>query len=655
MSSQFRYLFTPIKMRGVTIANRLVNAPHGTRMIEGISNYPTEQLAYYLAERAKGGVGLIVVGVCTVHPTGLVEPRTGSLMEDGAIPHHRLVTDMVHQYPPTKIFAQLAHNGREGTSWVTKLPQWGPSAVPDPFCREVPHEMEVEEIDELVEAFARAAGRAISAGYDGIEIHAGHGYLLDSFMSKFSNKRVDEYGGSLENRMRLTFRVIDAIRAEIGEAVPFGIRIVADEFVDGGLTLEETTEIAKRLEATGKIDYISASQGIYPTVEIIVPEMSFPMAAFVPLQARIKEAVENIPVMVVGRINDPVLAEKILADGQGDMIGMARPLIADPELPNKAKEGRLDEIRTCNACNVGCRGGPHRGMSIMCLQNPAVGHEKELGIGTMKSAQVRKKVMVVGGGPGGLKAAEVAAERGHQVTLYEKSNELGGQVLIAAKAPTRDDFAGCVRYFVTQIERLGVKVNLGIEVTPELVEEEKPDAVVVATGSTPDVPPIPGADGDNVFNTWQVLNEEVEIGDRVIIVDSGESAWKFCITADFLAQRGKKVEMITSLASIGAEIDVISRPPILRRLRNNGVEFTCYTAVKAINGHTVTVADAWTGEERNIDDVDSVVFAWYHRANNSLYHSLKGRVKELHAAGDCVAPRKAIDAIREGFIIGRRL
>jgi len=589
-----------------------------------------------------------------VHPTGVAMPMMDTLAEDGAIPHLRRITEMVHQYP-TKIFMQLSHLGRQGTAWVSGRPLWAPSPVPEPVFREMPHEMEVEDIDELVEAFGQATRRVLEAGFDGVEMYMAQGYLLSEFLSPFSNKRLDEYGGSLENRMRFPLRVVDAVRAAAGEDVPVGARINTDEFVEGGLTLEEAVEIAKRLEATGKIDYISATEGNYTHAEVIVPEMSFPLAAFLPLQASIKEAVENIPVMAVARINDPVLAEKILADGQADMIGMTRAFIADPELPNKAKEGRLDEIRTCIACNVGCRGGPYRGLEVMCLQNPAVGKEKELGIGTAKPAEVRKKVMVVGGGPGGLKAAEVAAERGHQVTLYEKTEQLGGQVIIAAKAPTRDEYANCVRHLITQIERLGVKVNLGVEVMLELVEKEKPDAVVVATGSTPDVPPIPGADGDNVFNTWQVLNEEVGVGDRVIVVDGGESAWKFCITADFLAERGKKVEMVTHLASIGADIDYMTRPPILRRLKNKGVVWTRDTVVKAIKGRTVTVADAWTGEERNIDDVDNVVFAWYHRANDSLHRSLKGKVNELYSVGDCAAPRKAIDAIREGFVAGRKL
>lgn len=655
MTNQFKYLFSPITMRGVTLPNRIVNTPHGTRMVESVHNYPTEQLAYYLTERAKGGVGLIVLGVSAVHPTALVAPLMGNLFEDEAIPYHQVLTGMVHKHPPTKIFCQLMHFGRQGTSWVSRVPLFSPSAVPDPSTREMPVEMTVEDIDQIVRSYGESARRAIVAGYDGIELHAAHGYLLCSFMSKYSNKRNDDYGGSLDNRLRFTLRVIDAVRAEIGEAVPLGVRISSDEFVPEGLTVEETTEIAKKLEATKKVDYLSVSQGNYSTIHVIVPEMSFPPAAFVPLHAAIKQAVENIPVMAVCRINDPVLAENILADGQADLIGMTRGLIADPEFPNKAKEGRLSEIRTCIACNVGCRGGPDRGLHVMCLQNPAVAEEKELGIGTMPLAQVRKKVMVVGGGPGGLKAAETAAERGHQVTLYEKTAHLGGQVMVAAKAPNRDEFAGSVRYLVEQVRRLGVTVKLGTEVTPELVQREHPDAVILATGSTPDLPGIPGIDGPNVFNAWQVLNDEADVGEKVVVVDGGESAWKFCTTADFLADRGKQVEMVTRLSFIGVEMDGMSRPPMLQRLRKKGVVFNCYRQVKAITGRSVVTGDVWTGEEQTIDDVDSVVFAWYNRANDALQRALKGKVSEIYAIGDCVAPRLAINAIREGFMVARRL
>lgn len=654
MPNQFEHIFTPIQMRGVAIPNRLVNAPHGARFGDSHTHYATERQACYYAERAKGGVGLIIMGGSMVHPTGLVVPLLNTYAEDGAIPGLKIITDMVHKYP-TRIFAQLSHLGREGTGWSSGLPLWAPSPLPCPVSREVPHEMDLEEIEELIQAYVEAAQRVIKAGFDGVEVYAAHGYLLGEFLSSYSNKRLDEYGGSMDNRMRLTLRIIDAVRAAVGEEVPVGVRLSGDEFVEGGLTLEETQEIARRLEATGKVDYISVSQCTYATIYTLIPEMSFPPACFVYLAAGIRDVVDNIPVMAVARINDPILAEKILADGQADMILMARAFIADPEFPNKTKEGRTDEIRACIACNVGCRGGPHRGLPIMCLQNPAVGYEKELGIGTARPAQVKKKVMVIGGGPAGLKAAEVAAERGHQVILYEKSQELGGQVIIAAKAPTRDEFANSVRHLVKQIERLEVEVISGVEVTAEMVMKLNPDAVVVATGSTPGAPDIPGIEKGNVFNTWQVLNEEVEVGDSVVVVDGGEADWKFCTTADFLAQRGKKVEMITPISAIGVDIEVMSRIPLLQRLKSKGVIFTAYTVLKRIGERNITVSDAFNGEERVIEDVDSVVLAWYHKADDALYNALKGKVKELHAVGDCMAPRRAIDAIRDGFTVGRRL
>jgi len=650
---QFKYLFSPLKLRGVVIPNRIASPPHGVHMADFHSFLVTDRLVAYYEERAKGGIGLIIAGGTFIHPTSMKRLGCNQVWDDSAIPGLKILADAVHKYG-TKIFGQLSHTGRQGTSDPTGYPLWAPSPIPCPLNREVPHEMETEEIEELVEATRQAARRFKEAGFDGVEIYAGQGYLLSEFLSPYSNARTDEYGGTFKNRMRIVYEVIDAVRDEVGKDYAVGIRLIGDEFTEGGLGVEDAKQIAKAVEATGKIDYINQGHCNYSTFYTMCPDMSFPLAPFTYIAAELKQVVE-IPVFTVASITDPVLAEKILAEGQADAVCMARGLVSDPELPKKAREGRLDEIRNCICCNEGCIGRIWHHLPMGCVQNPAVGYERELGIGTMKPAGVRKKVMVIGGGPAGLKAAEVAAERGHQVTVYEKSNELGGQVLIAAKAPKRELLASCVTHLAKQFGRLGVEAKLGVEVTPEMVEREKPDAVVVATGSIPELPPIPGADGGNVYNTWQVLNEEVDVGNKVVIVDGGEAHLKFCTTADFLAERGKKVEMITHISSIGMEIEAFTRVPLLMRLGRNKVKMSPSTELKEVRGRTVVVADVWSGEERTIEDVDSVVFAWYHQANNSLYRSLKGKVKELYAVGDCLAPRKIQNAIRDGFVVGRKL
>lgn len=654
MSNQFEILFSPLQMRAVTLPNRVIFGPHGTRLIHPGTGHSTEEQARYYAERAKGGAGLIIAGSCMVHPNGMAAV-TNSIFDDSALPGLTRMTEMVHEHP-SKIFVQLSHLGRQGSGSESELPLWAASPIACAAMREVPHEIDAAEIETLVNAYAEAAARAMKAGFDGMEVYMAHGYLLGGFLSPFSNKRTDEYGGSLENRMRLPLRIIDAVRSVVGEEVPVGIRLSADEFVKGGITPEMSQEIARILEDTGLIDFISVSQSNYATVHALIPEMSFPPGCFAYLTSAVREAVEGTPVIAVARINDPVQAENLLADGHADMIMMIRALIADPELPNKAKEGRLEEIRACIACNQGCIGRCERGLRMGCVQNPAIGYEKTRGIGSATPAPATKNVLVVGGGPAGLKVAEVAAMRGHRVQLFDRNDQLGGQVLTLAKAPSRDEFANCVRHLAAQLERLGVEVHLGTEVTPEMVASINADVVVTATGSYPQIPDLPGADGAHVFTPWQVLNGEVELGERVAVIDGGDNDAKFCSVADFIAQQGKQVEMITHLPSPGQFVENFNKFPTMQRLRSNAVTFIGYTLVTQIGDGWLMVCDPFTGEPRQIENVDSVVLAWYNEADNALYKALKSKLEvPLHAIGDCQAPRRVIDAVREGFLLGRQL
>ncbi len=652
MSEQFKYLFTPLKIGPVIVKNRIYFGPHGT-MFADKNHILDERYIEYLRARAKGGVGLIISGMMNVmfncrHLLGIQE-----IYDERTIPMLKKMADAVHEHG-TKIFVQLAHKGRETDIEITRQPSWSSSPIHSSTFRNIPKEMEIEDIKEVVNAFARSAGFAKEAGLDGVEIHGASGYLVAQFMSPFANKRTDEYGGSLENRMRFPLEIIDAIRDKVGDDFALGIRIPGDDLLPGGNTGEDMQEIARTLEDTGKVDFVHVGGPFYEAVFALGLGMQVPLGVYSPYAASFKDAV-NLPILNDFRINDPVQAEKVLADGQGDMVGMIRALIADPELPNKAMQGKMDEIRYCIACGQGCFGrvfGKSKPMG--CLQNAVVGYEKE--IGTLEPAKTKKKVLIVGGGPAGMETARVARMRGHDVVLYEKEKILGGQVNIAVKAPYRSEFGGITRYLSKQMEILGVKVNLGTEVTPELIDKEKPDAVVIATGSVPSRPPIPGADQENVVSVWDVLQEKVELGENVLVVDGGEGHWQCCSTAEFIADKGKKVEVMTSSLFIGVELattgDLL---PFYMRAYAKGVVLTPSTILRSISGKTVTVLHVYSGKERKIENIDTVVLATFNKANNALYRSIKGKVKELYATGDCLAPRRAIDAIYDGYNLGRKI
>ncbi|MBU1053384.1 MAG: FAD-dependent oxidoreductase [Proteobacteria bacterium] len=645
---EYTYLFMPIKIGSITVNNRISFAPHGTSFAK--DSILDDRYVEYMKLRAKGGVGLIIAGGMTIAPSTKGMLNIQEIFEERSVPMLKRLSDSVHPYG-TKIIMQLSHCGRQMESGHSRQPLLAPSAIPCPVMRETPKEMETADIKSLVQAFALSALHSKKGGMDGVEIHGTNGYLLNEFMSPYFNKRTDDYGGNLENRMRMTMEVIDAIRKAVGSDFVVGIRIPADDLVPGGLTLNDWKEIAQLLEATGKIDYIHIGHPPYIIQTTVGCGMQVPLGFHSAYAAEFKEAV-SLPVINTFRINDPIQAEKILADGHGDMVGMTRGLIADPEWPNKAREKRIEEIRYCIACNQGCLGRLFEGKPMSCLQNPVVGLEKE--IGTLAPASPKKKVLVVGGGPAGMEAARVARFRGHEVILYEKEEELGGQVSIAMKASGRSEFVGITRYLAKQMEILGVKIHTGVEVTPEIIEREQPHAVVVATGSQPVIPPLPGMEQANVINERDAISGKAEIGNKVVVLDGGEAHWKFLSVIEHLTDMGKQVEAISPLLFIG--MGLMSSPDLgayQRRVLNKGVVFSPSTSIKAVSGNTVSVFNVYTQAERKIENVDTVVSVMGNRADNQLYYALKDKVKELYAVGDCAAPRKAIDAIYEGYNIGR--
>lgn len=651
--SAFRYLFSPLMIGTLTVPNRIHFAPHLTNFGED-QKISARHIAYY-RERAKGGCGLITTEELTVHPTDHAYDKLVDAFEPEVIPGFQALTRAVHEYD-TKIFAQLNHNGMQSDGTISGLPIWGPSPGKDPLFRETCKEMEVEDIRECVEFFSRSATHALEGGFDGIELQMGHSSLIRQFLSPATNFREDAYGGSFENRLRLCLEVIHGVRRAVGPDFPLGVRLNADEMHPrGGLTLEDAKKIAVRIEADGRLDFMDLSLGTFHNLFLVEGSMHTPLAYTVPLAAGIRSVV-RLPVFCTNRINDPHLAEKILEDGHGDMIGMVRALICDPELPNKARSGRTDDIRHCIACNQGCIGRMALGHRLGCVQNPAVGEEKTLGMGTLRPCDRPKRVVVIGAGPAGLEAARVAALRRHAVVLLEKRNEVGGQNIIAGKAAGRQEITGVTRWLLGQLNKLDIEMRLGVEADIATVLEEDPDAVVVATGSVPRERPFPGEYAfPEVVNTWQVLEGEVEPGPRVLLIDL-DGHHQATGTAEFLADRGKTVHVLTPSLFVGGQLGPLQDLYLTRqRLAKKGVTFSPDIAVLEIHGTLVKGLNVYSNEMIDLEGYETLVLAAGNVSLDRLYFGLRGRVKELYRIGDCVAPRKTDMAVLEGHMVGRRL
>jgi mycofactocin system FadH/OYE family oxidoreductase 2 len=655
MAHAFRYLFTPFRVGRLTLKNRMYSTGHAEALAE--DGLPGPRLRAYHEAKARGGVALTIVGGSTsVHPSS---PASAWNMvanhDDRVVAAYRALAEAIHRHD-CLVFSQLTHLGRRAQSdtegWHVLL---APSQIPERVHREVPHELEPEQIAMLVRAFGDATRRCREGGLDGVELSFAHNHLVDQFWSPLFNRRTDEYGGSLDNRLRFALEVLREIRRQVGADFVVGARISGDEFTDGGLTAEDMAEIARRLAAAGLVDFLSVIGGAahtFPLQAGVVPNMSYPNGVYVPLAAAIKAAVPELPVLHATRIVDPVHADQVLADGAVDVVGMTRALIADPEMPRKAREGRLDEIRQCVGANEGCIDRIYQGKPVTCIQNPGAGREQELG--ALAPAPARRRVVVVGGGVAGLEAARVAALRGHEVVLLERAAELGGQVLVAARAPARADYAGIVRFLVRQVEKLGVDCRLRVEATVDAVLAERPEAVVVATGSHPYVPPLPGLDGKHVVTDRDVLLDRVDVGERVLLVDDVHTQQGLS-AADHLLARGCRVEVVSRLFYPGQDVGITSIVPLYGRLFARGAVLTPHTDLVAVEGSTVVVANVYTGEERRIEGVDTVVLAMGARSTDALYRALKERVVALHAVGDCVAPRGIHHAILEGTRVGRAL
>jgi 2,4-dienoyl-CoA reductase (NADPH2) len=665
-----KHLFSPARIGSIEIDNRIVMlAMHLAFATE--DGFSTDRLKNFYIERAKGGAGLLIIGMAYVDMAGKGQGLSLDIYDDKYIPGLKEVAEACKVYG-SRVFLQLSHQGGTALPKLTGQQPVSCSAITTRKSDMPPRELTIAEIHKVVDKFGEAARRTKEASFDGIEVVASTNTLINQFLSPITNKRTDKYGGELKNRMRFLLEVNESVRGKVGNDYPLSYRIVGDELMEGGNGLAEAVRIAQELEKIGA-DAINVNLSWH---EAPVPQiaMSVPRGAFTYTARAVKEAV-NVPVIATGRINDPILADRLIEDDVTDFAGMGRALIADPELPNKAREQRFDDIRPCIACGQGCFDVAILDRPVTCMGNAAVGREEECRITKTKRP---KKVMVVGGGPGGMEAARVAASRGHKVSLYEKSQKLGGWLNLASIIPGREEISSLVNYLITQVKKLGVDIRFGVEVTAGLIKEEKPDVVIVATGSNPVVPNIPGVGRDNTVTAGDVLTGNVKTGKRVVIVGGSGVG---CDVAIYLAKKGtvdaetcfflagvgavdldamlslnrkgtKNVSIVEMLPKLGRGIGISTRWTIMRTLRELGISMVSSAKVERITDKGVMVK---IDGENKLIEADTVVIAVGHRSNNKLLEELKAKAPEVYGIGDCVEPRTALEAIREAYDIAIRI
>ncbi|MFC1916812.1 FAD-dependent oxidoreductase [Chloroflexota bacterium] len=639
--TQFRKLFEPARIGQMELRNRIVMPPMVTRY-SSEQGYVTERTKNYYEARAMGGAALLIVEATYVHLCGKVFSNQLSIDNDESIPGLSGLVQAIHRHG-AKAAIQLHHGGRNAKSELSQMQPIAPSPLAS-LGGEVPKGLSVDEIAEIVACFAEAALRAKQAGFDGVEIHGAHGYLIDQFLSCSSNKRQDAYGGDLPNRARFLTEVIKAIREAVGRGYPVWCRINGKEYGEEGTSLEEAQEIARMAQdASADAIHVSASG---PTAPINLTSPTFVSAVILDLAEGIKKVV-TVPVIAVGRIT-PWAAEKILVEGKADLVAIGKGLLADPEIPNKMASDRLEDITPCIVC-MGCRDGLRSPtvVGIQCQVNAALGKEAECEI---LPAKQRRKVLVVGGGPAGMETARVAALRGHQVVLWEKESRLGGQLIQAAIPPHKDRIEPLTKYLQTQLKKLDVKVELGKKATAATIDEFGPEVVVLATGVKPLAPEIPGLDKAHVVQAGDVLEGKVEVGNSVAII-GGELVG--CETAEFLVEKGKKVTVTRRGPEMALRVGSVLRPFFLDRLLEKGVTLLTGIRYEGVTAEGLTVMTK-EGERKTIE-ADTIVLAVGSTPDKKLYEEVKGKVPEIHLAGDCVEPRTIREAIADGYSIGLKI
>ena len=646
MTSPFPNLFSEIALGPCTVRNRIVSTGHHTYLSDRM---PDEHLIAYHEARARGGAGLIISEIVAVHETAGFSSNLLSATDPDVIPAYARLVQACHRHGAA-IIAQLFHPGREVVSTENgMLPvALAPSAVPNERFHIMPKAMSAAVIRDIIAGFDRSAALLAKAGFDGFEIVASHGYLPAQFLNPHTNRRDDDYGGDGLRRLRFLKDVIAAIR-DVAHDLAIGVRLSADEMSENGLTIDLTKDIVSAI--ADDVDYLSLVAGTSASLGgsvHIVPPMGVDHAYVAPMAAAIK-AVSDLPIIVTGRINQPQLAEQVIAFGQADLCGMTRAMICDPEMAAKAHQGRLDDIRACIGCNQACIGRAHKGLGISCIQHPESG--RELAFASPPAVTRMKRITVVGGGPAGMKAAAVAAARGHDVTLYERAQQLGGQARLAQRLPGREEFGGIITNLEREMANVGVTVVKGTGATADLAVATPPDMVILATGAVPYVPDFDGLDNAHVVTAWDVLEDRAKIGASVVIAD-WRADWIGLGLAERLATAGCTVTLAVNAALAGETLQLYTRNHYVGRLHKLGVTIRTHARLFGVDDDTVYMQDMLTGDPILLEDVETLVLALGHRAEDDLEAELQGLGIDCIAIGDCVTPRTAEEAVYEGLKAG---
>ena len=659
--TQYKNLFQPLELRHRKLDNRIVFGAHTANMSE--QGLPGERHRGYYEERAIGGAAMIVVEPMPVHATAVLTRGNFRHCDDEVIPYFRKLTDAVHQHGTT-ILQQLYHVGQHGDSDISFMPHWSPSGLPSYHDSDGSHAMRESELEEIIACFANAAKRCQAAGFDGVDLFAAYHALLDQFWTPWSNKRDDRWGGSLENRCRLSMSIINSIRDACGEDFIIGMSISYSEETPYVMTLEQLQEVIALHDATGNLDYVTCGAGNYVDYERLMATFVYGDKQGVPLAAALKSVVKHAKVTAECHIRTPENADYTIASGDSDLVSIVRGQIADPHWVNKTREGRHDDIRGCISCNQMCWGRRSRDYWISCLVNPSAGREFEWGGDRFTRTDQPKKVLVVGAGPAGMEAARVAAARGHNVTLVEALGDLGGQFRLAGLAPRRGQITELIAWYLRQFEQLGVDVRYFSPLDEQDILEFGADEVVLATGSLPDgfarqrwLPEheqLPGLENDHVYACEEVLREQAELGKSVIVLDEGGN-WRGTGTAWYLADKGHEVTIVTPDEFIGKELyrtTVDSR--IRATLKKLGVSFMPESVIAHWHGDHATVRSLLDGSTQRID-ASAIVTATTNTVFNDVELALAESDIKFHVIGDAAAPRQAPYAFHDGRKIGLAL
>lgn len=648
--SAFPHLFEPLALRGKRLKNRIMSSGHDTSM--PTDNRVNPPLIAYHRARAEGGVGLIVLQVAGVHDSARYTSHVLMATDDACIEGYRQLAETCHAHG-TVVLSQIFHPGREIMESADGLlaVAYSASGVPNERFRVMPRALDQAMIDEIVAGYAAAARRLHQAGIDGVEVVASHGYLPAQFLNPLVNRRSDGYNGALEQRLRFLTEILAAVRAATDADFIIGLRISADERDAEGLTESESLEAVQSLQT--QLDYVHIVAGTSASLGgaiHIVPPMAI-AAAYLADEAATFKASLSIPLFVTGRINQPQEAELILARGQADVCGMTRALICDPLMPAKTLDGRVEDVRACIACNQACIGHFHKGLPISCIQHPETG--RELQFGEVQATLKRKRIMVVGGGPAGMKAAAVAAQRGHAVTLYEASTQLGGQVLLAQLLPRRSEFGGASTNLQREMQLAGVQVLRNTRVDRALVEREQPDHVIIATGAEPYWPAFEQGGELQVVDAWQVLRDAVPLGRSVVVVD-WRCDWIGPGIAERLVRAGHQVQLAVNGTHCGENLPLYVRDQLAGELHRLGIPIIPYARLYGCDDTTVYLQHTASGEPMLLENIDTLVLCQGHQPVDTLGAQLQGLVP-FDRIGDCLAPRTAEEAIYEGLKVAWNL